>query len=141
MTLENKTLLFRGVAFAIDTIVCVFIAIGIFGIVSLYMELQSYYLTIVVGLVLLTFRDVFGKSLGKMLVGIDILDNKSKEKASLIQRISKNITTPISIVEIPIIILCKDHRRIGDIISQTETILNADSSAVELFDRFLGYIK
>ena len=136
MTIEKKTLIFRGFAFAIDTIVCAVIAIGMFKIVSLYVTLDSYYLGIVIGILLLTFRDIFGKSLGKYLLEMSVVDAKTKTSVKFYKRLLKNITVPITIIEIPMVIFTKEHKRIGDKLSKTEVVIDDNSYALTLFNCF-----
>ena len=137
MTLENKTLLFRGVAFAVDTMICTFISIICLEFLELLITLSSYKFSIALGMLLLIFRDVFGKSLGKLLLGLEIVDIKSNKKAKLYQRLLKNITAPLTVIEGPIALLRKDKKRLGDIVAKTETKINNNSYALTLFNHFI----
>lgn len=135
MRLNNKTvLIFRGIAFIIDTMLCAGVAIAILFVLKDGLHLQDNYLTIGAGLTLFILRDIFGKSLGKHLLGMIIVDSKTQNKAKFYQRLLKNITAPLSIIEIPIIIFSKDNKRIGDRLAKTELIIDEDSYALKIFN-------
>lgn len=129
MISKKLTILFRGASFMIDTMICTGIAIGICAICTL-----NNIFIIAFGLLLLIFRDVPGKSIGKLLLGLDIVDGQSNKRASLLQRLVKNITSFVTILEIPILLLRNDHKRIGDMLAKTETKINENSSALALFE-------
>lgn len=132
---NNKlTLLFRGGAFYIDLMISVAIAMIFNTIVYGELSFDHIYLDIGLAFILLTFRDIFGKSVGKLLLGMSIVDTRDNNKAKIFQRLVKNITTPLSIIEIPMVLLRKDHRRLGEMLAKTETKLDEDSSALSLLN-------
>lgn len=135
MRLNNKTvLIFRGIAFIIDAMLCASIAIAILFILKGGLHLQDNYLTIGIGLTLFILRDIFGKSLGKYLLGMTIVDSKTQNKVKFYQRLLKNITAPLSIIEIPMIIFAKDNKRIGDRLAKTEIVINEDNYWLKVFN-------
>ncbi len=72
-------------------------------------------------------KDVFqGKSIAKRIVKQQIIDIKTNEVASPIKCLIRNITIPIWIIEV-IVVLYSPSRRIGDFIAGTKVI-----NAVEL---------
>ena len=122
MCFKEKELLFRALAFAIDTIVSTTIVI-IMGDVFLTSPLyDNIYYVIISCMSLLLFRDIFGKSLGKFLLGLEVTNELDGKRARFSQRILKNITIPITMVEIIVIICNKDHKKIGDRLAKTQTI-------------------
>jgi uncharacterized RDD family membrane protein YckC len=129
-------LLFRGVAFGIDTMICAGIMMVIVGIFHKIPILGTMPFIIGIAFVLMFFRDVFGKSIGKYLLGLNIVDLRSKNKAKFYQRLLKNITVPFSIIEIPIVIFSKKHQRIGDLLAKTETTVDENSYALTIFNQF-----
>ena len=129
-------LLFRGVAFGIDTMICAGIMMVIVGIFHKIPILGTMPFMIGIAFILMFFRDVFGKSIGKYLFGLNIVDLRSKNKAKFYQRLLKNITVPFSIIEIPIVIFSKKHQRIGDLLAKTETTVDENSYALTIFNQF-----
>jgi uncharacterized RDD family membrane protein YckC len=113
---------------------CAGVAIAILFIFKGGLYLQDNYLTIGVGLTLFILRDIFGKSLGKYLLGMTIVDSKTQNTAKFYQRLLKNITAPLSIIEIPMIIFAKDNKRIGDRLAKTELLIDEDSYALKIFN-------
>ena len=101
------TLIFRGAAFLMDimiysailqVIVWIFYKIPVFG---------TKPVIIGIAFIFMFFRDVFGKSIGKYLLGLNIIDSRSTNKAKVYQRLLKNITLPLWFVEAPIVIFSK----------------------------------
>ena len=69
------------------------------------------------------FRDLpFGASLGKLIMGIRVVNASTKEKASISKLLLRNITFYISEVEF-IVLLATRGRTLGDMISKT-TVVN-----------------
>ena len=87
---------------------------------------------------LMILRDMFGQSVGKYLLGIDIIDFRTGQKAKCYQRILKNITVLLTMfVEVPMVLFRKDHRKLGDIIAKTDVTINEKSYALYLFKYML----
>ena len=135
MCFNKLNVLFRGVAFAIDSVISTSLAMFVVALLMGEVSLGHNYLIIGIGISLLIIRDFFGKSVGKYLLGIDVLDAKSGTKAKWNQRLLKNITAPLSIIEIFMVVLRNDHKRIGDMIANTETRLNENSYALSIFQQ------
>ena len=126
------TLIFRGAAFLMDimiysailqVIVWIFYKIPVFG---------TKPVIIGIAFIFMFFRDVFGKSIGKYLLGLNIIDSRSTNKAKVYQRLLKNITLPLWFVEAPIVIFSKKHRRIGDLLAKTEITVDENSDIFKI---------
>ena len=126
------TLIFRGAAFLMDimiysaimqVIVWIFYKIPVFGTKPVMLG---------IAFILMFFRDVFVKSIGKYLLGLNIIDSRSKNKAKVYQRLLKNITLPLWFVEAPIVIFSKKHRRIGDLLAKTEITVDENSDIFKI---------
>lgn len=137
MSLNKLTILFRGIAFAVDTLISTAIAMLIVKIAVGELLLSYNYSVMFLGLSLLSLRDIFGRSVGKHLLGLNIVNATGSMQTRWYQRLLKNITTPLSIIEIFLVVIRKDHKRIGDKIAKTETQLNENSSALSLFHYFV----
>ena len=134
---NNAVLIFRGIAYFIDTLISTIATMGIIVILKGKLHFEDIYLVIGIAFTLLIFRDIFGKSLGKFLLGMTIVDYKNKNKAKFYQRLLKNITVPLSMVEIPIIIFAKNHKRIGDRLAKTEIVINEDNYWLKVFNKVI----
>ena len=129
---QKITLLFRGAAFLMD--IMIYSAI-MQVIVWIFYKIPVFEITpVIIGIafILMFFRDVFGKSIGKYLLGLNIIDSRSKDKSKVYQRLLKNITLPLWFVEAPIVIFSKKHRRIGDLLAKTETTVDENKDAFKL---------
>ena len=104
----------RLIAAAIDSYIVVFIITV--PILLIGIELDSW-LLIAVGGVLLCLKDVSGRSVGKKLLKLNLLDVDSERAPSLIKRILRNISMVIWPVEV--FFLLSKRRRIGDVLFHT----------------------
>ena len=66
------------------------------------------------------FRDIFGRSIGKLCLGLEIVDRESGKKAGVLQRFLRNVTFPITTFEGIFFVLCDCERRWGDRFARTE---------------------
>ena len=66
------------------------------------------------------FRDIFGRSIGKLCLGLEIVDRESGKKAGVLQRFLRNVTFPITTFEGIFFVLCDGERRWGDRFARTE---------------------
>ena len=121
MTRPNILLFFRAASLMIDTLIFSTIAELIIQFVYVGNSLGSRYSYMAIGFVLIVFRDIFGKSPGKIIFGLEIVDNQTGMKASAFKRILKNVTTPLTIIEGVILLVSKDTRRLGDRLAKTQT--------------------
>ena len=140
MALRETALLFRGIAFAIDTFISVLLAMlcnRIFFGVDIFRHLE---IMICIFFAFLMLRDVLGKSCGKYVLGLNIVNIENHEKSNFFRKNLKNITSPLTILEIPMIVCRKDHKRIGDMLAKTEVQIAENSWALLLFKR-LSMIK
>lgn len=105
----------RGIAFLIDMIIIA----GVFSVVTSTVvtdiaAMAQWGWAIRLGMyMLILLRDLFGRSLGKKLLGLDLLDTQGK-KPPLWKRILRNITFIIFQVEIIVVALNGDHQRLSD---------------------------
>ena len=117
----SKVMLHRIAAFIVDQyICCMLLFIGSFVITG---DILGYgkHLGVIIPVTLFIFRDVFGRSIGKIILKLEIVDSRTGKKATLWQRLLKNITAPITVMEILIILLKKEQFRLGDKLARTET--------------------
>ena len=105
----------RGIAFLIDMIIIA----GVFSVVTSTVvtdiaAMAQWGWAIRLGMyMLILLRDLFGRSLGKKLLGLDLLDTQGK-KPPLWKRILRNITFIIFQVKIIVVALNGDHQRLSD---------------------------
>ena len=105
----------RSIAFLIDMIViaCMF-SVVTSTVVTDMETMMKWGWAIGVGIyVLILLRDLFGRSLGKKLLGLELLDSQGN-KPKLWKRILRNITFAIFQIEIIIVALSRDHQRLSD---------------------------
>lgn len=102
----------RAVAFIIDLFFLTFI-IAILGEI---LNVTEFMFTYVYGIPILLVRDVIfgGRSLGKIIMGLKIVDVKTNKRASIWKLIVRNITSPIWFVDAIIIFSNNSIPRIMD---------------------------
>ena len=105
----------RLIAAAIDF--CIAIVIITFPIVFIGIDLNNR-IAIGIGVVLLFLKDVSGRSVGKKLLKLDLLDINSETKPTLSKRILRNIS--IAIWPVEVFLLLSKRRRIGDVLFHTK---------------------
>ncbi len=67
-------------------------------------------------------RDIFGRSIGKICLGLEIVDRENGKKASAIQRFLRNVTFPITTFEGIFFVFSNREQRWGDKLARTEVI-------------------
>ena len=77
-------------------------------------------LSVAIGLLCFILRDAFGRSLGKRIMKLEILDRKTGEKAKTAQRIMRNFF--FIIVWIDGIVMCSSGQSIGDTVASTVVV-------------------
>lgn len=105
----------RGIAFLIDMIViaCMF-SVVTSTVVTDMETMMKWGWAIGLGIyVLILLRDLFGRSLGKKILGLELLDSQGN-KPKLWKRILRNITFAFFQVEILVVALSSDHQRLSD---------------------------
>jgi uncharacterized RDD family membrane protein YckC len=110
----------RGIAFIIDLMISTGLAMTIGVIVYDGMIFDNMYFIMFLGIAFLIFKDIFGKSVGKHLLGLNVVDYNVNQKPNIYQRLLRNITVPITIIEIFVVFFSKKHRRLGDSIAKTD---------------------
>ena len=113
----------RAAAFLVDVVVSFLIILLLSKVLSVETYILSRYL-----IVMLLFRDIFGKSLGKFLLGITIVDFRTGKKANIWQRLLRQLTLPIIAAEMIVVISTKDKRRLGDYWAKTDLKVVGDNS-------------
>lgn len=76
---------------------------------------------IAVAIALIT-KDIFGKSLGKRILGLKIVSWYGYEQPRLYQLILRNILIFLIPIEAIFVVIRKDHMRIGDHMAETKVI-------------------
>ena len=118
----------RIVAFIIDVAIAGLIT-GILDVIPA--ALNANYLSLFVflfGVLLVFCRDALGRSPGKALMRLRVIDIHTKRTASLYKRIVRNVTSPISFLEI-LFFRKNTGSRLSDlwlgvkVVSDTETLL------------------
>ncbi len=118
------TIALRAIAFWID------MAIMLFGVMTVDLSVFGYtgfssrhtYIIMLVGMGIMVFRDVWGRSIGKKLLKLKIVNHKDGSKAKFYQRLLRNITSFIMVVEVVFVLIRSDRRRLGDLIAGTDVI-------------------
>ena len=125
----NKTLLLkRAIALYIDVGITTVFSMAIYESIFKNYNLDRYSFVMILTQLLMICRDVFGRSLGKICAKLYIVDFNNGDKTTLSQRILRNITGPVIIVEIFAILLREDHRRFGDVLAKTEVCHKIDNT-------------
>jgi uncharacterized RDD family membrane protein YckC len=82
--------------------------------------------TLIISLASLSYliiRDILGqKSIGKLIMQLNVVDNRTSQNASFLQRFLRNITWFLGPIEIIFFIVKRS--RIGDIIAKTSIVSN-----------------
>ena len=105
----------------IDGIVTYFLGYLSFYILGFFVEKDiAGYTAIAIGLLYFLLSDSLpdGQSIGKRLLNIQVLSEKSKQPCSLIQSFFRNIIFPLGILDW-IFILFGPNRRLGDFLAST----------------------
>lgn len=118
----NKTKIYylhRMLALWVDLVIGITLTSFVCSVVEKLFETNTNVLQSLILCIFIIFRDVFGRSVGKRIFKLHIVDQKSNSNSSLYQRIIRNISMIIGFVELPIVLLNKDSRRLGDILAGT----------------------
>ena len=110
---RKMLLLKRLVAAGID----MFVAVCIITPPVIVMELDKW-IFICLGVILIWLKDLSGRSLGKRLLNLKLLDVHSQKKIVLMNRIFRNIFIVLWPVEV--FLLLTKGKRIGDILFCTQ---------------------
>ena len=109
----------RGLALWIDLFFSTGISMLLFGFYSDTFVMDSLPFIMTVGGLMLLCRDLFGRSLGKLIMGLQIVDTRTNSRAKCYQRILRDITLPITVIEMFIYISKNDNKRLGDMLAGT----------------------
>ena len=83
---------------------------------------NSFYLITALAVLIMIFRDIFGRSIGKIIFGLKIVNSVGKNAAPLWKRICRNLLLVVAVVDIITILVRKDHRKFLDVKLGTEVI-------------------
>lgn len=108
-----KTIIIKRVfAFIIDLFFLTFI-IAVLGKI---LNVTEFLFAYVYGIPVLLVRDVVfcGRSLGKIIMGLKVIDVKTNKRASIWRLIVRNITSPIWFVDAIIVFIDNSKQRLMD---------------------------
>ena len=111
----------RAVAFWIDEMIIGMPMVALFPIPQ-SSESPAFLMALTYSLIWLCpllFRDIFGRSIGKICMGLEIISDKTDNKLSILQRIFRNVTFPLTTFEGIFLFLSADERRWGDKLAGT----------------------
>lgn len=114
-----KLMLKRGLALWIDLVFSALIGILLYFHYSTTYIVEPLPFVMALGVLVLMGRDIFGRSLGKCICRLKIVDIKTNSPAKCYQRILRNIAAPIIAIEALILCLKNDDRRLGDMLAGT----------------------
>lgn len=123
----------RALAFIIDLFICYFLGIlaSTIYLVTINKSIQTY-LAILLGTswLFLIIRDfILGKSVGKRIFGIVIIDERSSAFPKLNQLLIRNLFLLVSPIEVFFVIF--SYRRIGDLAAKTVVINKRDIQKIK----------
>ena len=107
----------RIVAFSVDHLCISFITVVPITLIhntQIFEGVSNMSLVLIVGFTALTFKDVFGRSLGKRIMGIRITEGGKTPKVW--KRIVRNLSTVLGGVEFLVFLLRSDHRKLMDVL-------------------------
>ena len=107
----------RIVAFWVDHLCISFITVVPITLIhntQIFEGVSNMSLVLIVGFTALTFKDVFGRSLGKRIMGIRITEGGKTPKVW--KRIVRNLSTVLGGVEFLVFLLRSDHRKLMDVL-------------------------
>lgn len=107
----------RWVAFFIDLAIIAFP----FVIAFIIFEAELLLILLFFPFVLMLFKDIFGRSLGKVLMKLKIESTEEGKKLSVWKRIFRNVTLLLGIIE-AIVAYMNDGIRLGDLIAKTRVV-------------------
>jgi len=114
--MKRATLIQRFIALLIDYIIIATIAVPILKYNAKVAFEHSNTVTLIVLLLNLLFfsKDITGQSPGKKVMNIKIVDKIDLSKPTLKSLIIRNIILCLGIIEVAVILIDKNHERIGD---------------------------
>ncbi len=80
----------------------------------------------IIGVLLMIFRDAFGKSPGKIMMRLTVINIHTNKQAAIYQRILRNITTPLWMLEV---LICRFNNglRLTDMWLGTKVVSDQDA--------------
>ena len=123
-----RTLARRVVAVYIDLYASMFVGYLAYYIVQRFADVDLKFMAAIISVLLMILRDARGRSLGKQILRLHIVNEDGESKTTMRQRIIRNLTTPLHVVEGVAILLRGDLRRWGDMLAKTKIIYVPDLS-------------
>ena len=101
---------------------------------------KLFYMTSIISQITIIFKDIVnGRSIGKMMNGLEVVSKNKNKPITYLQLLLRNITLLIPFVELPYYLINKE--RIGDIIANTKVVeVRESTSQLGLKDYFLGFV-
>ena len=120
MELNKKLLFKRLIALYIDLGITTMFSMLIYILIFQNVGVDEYSFVMFFTQILMICRDVFGRSIGKRCASLYIVNYERNQMVKLHQRLLRNVTGPIIIIEVFTILLREDHRRLGDLLANTD---------------------
>lgn len=124
----KSNLVKRWIAFAIDALILFLVEMGCLLLMGIDLMQSNYIddypvLFVFFTLLLVLVRDIWGRSIGKMVMGLRIVRTDGTEgKPTVLQLVLRNITTPIWLVEAFFLCKGKTHSRFIDKCLQIDVV-------------------
>lgn len=113
----------RFLAFVVDVFIALFMFVPISTIlVLLKIDLSTTILPWLVWGVVFCKDCLGGRSIGKRLLGYQVVNNNSSEIASPYKCILRNLTYLLGVIDIAVMLYKKEGRRIGDYVANTKVV-------------------
>ena len=123
-----RTLARRVVAVYIDMFASMFVGYLAYYIVQRFADVDLKFMAVIISVLLMILRDARGRSLGKQILRLHIVNEDGESKTTMRQRIIRNLTTPLHAFEGIAVLLRGDLRRWGDMLAKTKVIYAPDLS-------------
>lgn len=118
----------RFFAFIVDIIMSAMFAILIYGVLSFFSVKIIIPMIAIIGWAALICKDCFnGVSVGKLLLGIQVVDSNTQQIVSPQKSIIRNLFYFLSFIDIAFAFTNSKERRLGDYIAHTEVVLRGKS--------------
>ncbi len=145
--MENRAIgitLKRFLAFVFDFIFIILLSFTLFGIMGLFFKIDSYgfhifmwFLISIIVIAYLFFGElIFKNTLGKHLMGIEIIDNEKLERPSAANFIKRGLLKILWPIEGLVLLFSSSKKRLGDLWSKS-IVVNKESNQFNLSVRIL----
>lgn len=143
-----KTKRKRFLAFIFDMIFIMFLAFSLNGLFGIFFKLDSdiyqnvmVYVLLIIVLPYMFFGElIFKNTLGKYLFGIEVVNNKTFEKPSVLNFIKRGLIKIIWPVEGLVLLFAKNKKRLGDLWGKTIVVKKTDNKYRPLIRLSIGAV-